>query len=165
VPGESVPGAPEPERIFFPADYPPGVTQINAWGGDVIHGIDELGFIANFHYSGFLDCGEKMITMVKKRKSSSRERRLAMGLKEAYQEKLEAQLKEWSARVKLMQAKAEVAKADAKIEMQKHLQTLQAKQEAAQQKLKELKDAGADAWEKAKPGLESAWESVKKHFA
>jgi hypothetical protein len=71
-----------------------------------------------------------------------------------------------------MQAKAEVAKADAKIEMQKHLQTLQAKQEAAQQKLKELKDAGADAWEKAKPGLESAmeglksaWESVKKHFA
>lgn len=65
-----------------------------------------------------------------------------------------------------------MAKADAKIEMQKHLQTLQAKQEAAQQKLKELKEAGADAWENAKPDLEksmdhlkSAWESVKKHFA
>jgi len=94
-----------------------------------------------------------------------------MGLKEAYQEKLEAQLKEWSAKVKELQAKAEGAKADAKIEMYKHLQTLQAKQEAAQQKLKELRDAGADAWEKAKPGLESAmdgvksaWENVKRHF-
>ena len=94
-----------------------------------------------------------------------------MGLKESYQEKLEAQLKEWSAKVKELQAKAEGAKADVKIEMQNHIKTLQEKQEVAQQKLKELKDAGADAWEKAKPGLESAmdglkgaWESVKKHF-
>ena len=55
-----------------------------------------------------------------------------MGLKEAYQEKLEAQLKEWSAKFNELQAKAEIAKADAKIELQKHLQTLQAKQEAAQ---------------------------------
>jgi hypothetical protein len=46
---------------------------------------------------------------------------------------------------------------------------LQAKQEAAKQKLKELKEAGADAWEKVKPDLEkaidnlkSAWESIKK---
>jgi len=90
-----------------------------------------------------------------------------MGLKEAYQEKIEAQLKEWSAKVKELQTKAEMAKADAKIEMQKHLQTLQAKQEAVHQKLKELKEAGADAWEKAKPvleqamdGLKSAWESI-----
>ena len=94
-----------------------------------------------------------------------------MGLKEAYQEKLEAQLKEWSAKVKELQAKVEGAKADAKIEMHKHLQILQAKQEAAQQKLKELQDAGADVWEKTKPGLEnamdglkSAWESVKKQL-
>jgi hypothetical protein len=92
-----------------------------------------------------------------------------MGLKEAYQEKFEAQLKGWSAKVMEFQAKIETAKADAKIELYKHLQTLQAKEEAAQQKLKELKEAGADAWEKAKPDLEkaienlkSAWESIKK---
>ncbi len=91
-----------------------------------------------------------------------------MHLKEAYQEKLEAQLKEWSAKIQQLQAKAEIAKADAKIELQKRLQTLQAYQGAAQQKLKELKDAGADVWEKAKPALEkamdnlkSAWQSVK----
>ncbi len=92
-----------------------------------------------------------------------------MGLKEAYQEKVEAQLKVWSAEFKELQARAEMAKAEAKIELHKHLQTLQAKQEAAHQKLKELKEAGADAWEKAQPDLEkaidnlkSAWESVKK---
>ncbi len=94
-----------------------------------------------------------------------------MGLKEAYQEKLEAQLKEWSAKVKELQAKAEVAKADAKIELQKHLETLRAKHEAAQGKLKEIKEAGAAAWEKANPGVDkamadltSAWERIKKHF-
>ncbi len=92
-----------------------------------------------------------------------------MGLKEAYQEKVEAQLKVWSAEFKELQARAEMAKAEAKIELHKHLQTLKAKQEAAHQKLKELKETGADAWEKAKPDLEkaidnlkSAWESVKK---
>ena len=44
-----------------------------------------------------------------------------MGLKEAYQEKLEAQFKEWSAKVMELQAKTEMAKADAKIELHKHL--------------------------------------------
>ncbi len=92
-----------------------------------------------------------------------------MGLKEAYQEKVEAQLKVWSAEFKELQAKAELAKADAKIELHEQLQTLKAKQEAAHQKLKELKETSADAWEKAKPDLEkamdnlkSAWESIKK---
>ena len=93
-----------------------------------------------------------------------------MGLKEAYQEKLEAQLKEWSAKVKLLQAKSEMAKADAKIELYKQTQVLQEKQKDAQQKLNALKRASTDAWEKAKPDLEkamdhlkSAWESIKKH--
>ncbi len=92
-----------------------------------------------------------------------------MGLPEAYQEKIEAQLKVWSAKIKELQAKAQVAKADTKIELQKHIQALKAKQEAVQNKLKELQTAGADAWEKAKPELEkavehlhSAWENVKK---
>jgi chromosome segregation ATPase len=92
-----------------------------------------------------------------------------MGLPEAYQEKIEGQLKQWSARIKELQAKAEEAKADTKIELQKHIQTLQAKKEVAQHKLKELQAAGADAWEKAKPDLEkalehlqSAWDNVKK---
>jgi hypothetical protein len=94
-----------------------------------------------------------------------------MAMKEAYQEKIEAQLKEWSAKFKELQAKAEMAKADAKIELQKQIQTLQGKQKDAQQKLNGLKGASADAWEKAKPDVEkamdnlkSAWEGLKKHL-
>jgi hypothetical protein len=95
-----------------------------------------------------------------------------MGLKEAYQEKLEAQLKEWSSKVKELQAKAEMAKADVKIELQKHLESLRAKHDAAQAKLQEIKEAGAAAWENTKPGVEkamaeltSAWERIKKHLS
>ena len=93
-----------------------------------------------------------------------------MDTRKAYQEKIEAQLKEWSAMAKQWQAKAEMAKADAKIDMLKQLQTLQAKQEVAQQKLQALKDVGDAAWEKAKPDpqamehLQSAWEKESKNI-
>ncbi len=42
-----------------------------------------------------------------------------MGLKEAYQEKIEAQLKDWSDKFKELQAQDELAKTDAKFEMHK----------------------------------------------
>ena len=95
-----------------------------------------------------------------------------MSLPEAYREQVEAQLKVWSAQVQELKAKAELAKADTKVELQKQIQSLQAKQEAVQTKLKELQGAGGDAWEKAKPDLEqavahlkTAWENVKKSFS
>jgi TolA-binding protein len=95
-----------------------------------------------------------------------------MGLKETYQEKIEAQLKEWTTKIRELQAKAEMAKADTKIELQKRLLDLHTKRQAAQQKLKDLQATSADAWEKARPDLEkaldnlkSAWENVKKSFS
>jgi len=95
-----------------------------------------------------------------------------MGLPQTYREQVEAQLKLWSAQVQELKAKAELAKADTKVELQKQIQALQAKQEAVQAKFKELQGAGADAWEKAKPDLEqalahlkNAWDNVKKTFS
>jgi predicted nuclease with TOPRIM domain len=95
-----------------------------------------------------------------------------MGIPEAYREQIEAQLKLWSAQVKELKAKADLAKADTKVELHKQIQSLQSKQEAVQAKLKELQAAGAGAWEKAKPDLEQAlehlkiaWENVKKSFS
>jgi len=41
-----------------------------------------------------------------------------MGLKEAYQEKMEAQLKEWTAKLAEMKAKADLASADAKVHLE-----------------------------------------------
>ena len=65
--------------------------------------------------------------------------------RKAYEEKLDAQLKEWNAQTALLKAKAENAKADAKIDHYKTMETLQAKQDAARTKLQELRSAGDDA--------------------
>jgi len=84
--------------------------------------------------------------------------------RKAYEEKLDAQLKEWSAQVTLLKAKADNAKADAKIEYYKTIEALQRKQNEAKTKLQELKTAGDEAWEDLKTGAEKAWAEVKTAF-
>jgi chromosome segregation ATPase len=83
-----------------------------------------------------------------------------MGLKEAYQQKIEAQLDEWNAEIDRMKARASKAEADAKLEYDKQIKELRLKQQAVQEKLRNLKDAGEDAWEDLKAGVELAWESL-----
>jgi hypothetical protein len=85
-----------------------------------------------------------------------------MGLKEAYQEKIEAQIKEWTAKLQLYKAKADKASADVKIQMHQQLDHLRAQKEAALQKLNEIKAASGDSWETLKAGAEKALEEMKK---
>jgi uncharacterized coiled-coil DUF342 family protein len=94
-----------------------------------------------------------------------------MGLKEAYQEKLEAQLKEWSARISELKARADRASADAKIKLYQEVEDLKVRTDAAQQKLNEIKAASAEKWESLKAAsektltdLKSKWESLKGKF-
>lgn len=84
--------------------------------------------------------------------------------RKAYEEKFDAQLKEWSAQVALLKAKADTARAEAKIEYYKTIETLQGKQDAARAKLQELRTAGDDAWEDVKTGAENVWADVKTAF-
>ena len=84
-----------------------------------------------------------------------------MALKEAYQEKIEAQLREWTARINELKAKADGAKADAKVEMYKRIDVLRAKEEVAQAKLQELMQAGADKWEEIRTSLDKAMDDLK----
>ncbi|MCX5891562.1 MAG: hypothetical protein NTW80_01050 [Deltaproteobacteria bacterium] len=93
-----------------------------------------------------------------------------MSLQE-YQEKMEAQFKELTAKLEELKGKATKAGADAKAEMTKQIEALKPKLEAAQQKIHELKAASGPAWEKLKEGSEKAmadlkqtWESVKSKF-
>ncbi len=83
-----------------------------------------------------------------------------MSMKDAYQQKLEVQLEEWKADIDKMKAKADQADADVKIEYHDRIEDLQLKQEAAQEKLKELREAGEGAWEDLKTGVELAWTSL-----
>jgi uncharacterized coiled-coil DUF342 family protein len=83
-----------------------------------------------------------------------------MGMKEAYQQKLEAQLAEWKADINKMKAKADKADADTQLEYYKRIEELRSKQESAQEKLEELKEASGDAWEELKAGVELALGSL-----
>ena len=84
--------------------------------------------------------------------------------RKAFEEKFDAQLKEWSAEIALLKAKAEKAKAEVKIEYYKTLETLHGKQDVARTKLKELRSAGDDAWEDVKAGAENVWTEIKAVF-
>jgi predicted nuclease with TOPRIM domain len=84
--------------------------------------------------------------------------------RKAYEEKLDAQLKEWSAQIELLKAKADNAKADAKIEYYKTIDALQSKQNEARTKLQELKTAGDEAWKDLKAGAERAWAEVRTAY-
>jgi hypothetical protein len=84
--------------------------------------------------------------------------------RKAYEEKFDAQLEEWSAQIALLKAKADKAKAEAKIEYYKNIEALQHKKEVAGTKLHELKIAGDEAWEDVKTGAEKAWDEVKAAY-
>jgi hypothetical protein len=84
--------------------------------------------------------------------------------RKAYEEKFDAQLEEWNAQIALLKAKADKAKAEAKIEYYKSIEALEHKQEAAGTKLHELKTAGDEAWESLKTGAEKAWDEVKAAY-
>ena len=84
--------------------------------------------------------------------------------RKAYEEKLDAQLKEWNAQIALLQARADKAKAEAKIEYNKTIEALRQRQEEARARLHELKTAGDEAWEDLKTGAEKAWDEVRSAF-
>lgn len=84
-----------------------------------------------------------------------------MGLKEDYQEKLEAQLKEWSRKIDQLKSAAEKLAADAQVTYHQQIDALRGKQEVAQKKLQELREAGEGAWESLKAGIDRAWDELK----
>ena len=84
--------------------------------------------------------------------------------RKAYEERIDAQLEEWNAQIALLKARADKAKAEAKIEYYKTIEALQHRQDEAEAKLHELKTAGDEAWEDLKTGAEKAWAEVKTAF-
>ncbi len=81
--------------------------------------------------------------------------------RKAYQEKLDAQLKEWNAQISLLKAKADKARAEAKSEYYKIIDSLEKKVNEARPKLQELMTSGDEAWDDLKSSAEKAWAEVK----
>jgi hypothetical protein len=78
--------------------------------------------------------------------------------------KLEAQLKQWGARLDQVVAKAEKVGMEVNAEKRKRLDELKAKYQAAQSKFGECKAAGDEKWEIFKTGVETAWSDLEAAF-
>jgi uncharacterized coiled-coil DUF342 family protein len=83
-----------------------------------------------------------------------------MSTRDAYVQKLQAQMDIWAAKIDALRAKAHMAEADAKLELNKKIDELEAKQSHTKDKLAEIRDSGDDAWEDLKSGAERAWHDL-----
>jgi len=88
-----------------------------------------------------------------------------METKDAYKEKLKAQLKEWEAQINLLAAKMESAGADARLKYAQELEKLRTMQHEAIDKMKELDAASIDAWDKLKESADKTWDEMKHGIA
>jgi len=83
-----------------------------------------------------------------------------MNEKKAYEQKQQAQLDEWTAEIDKLKAKAEHAKADAKIQLMEDIKEAEAMQAKVENQLEELRDSTDDAWTDIKHGLDDAARSL-----
>ena len=87
-----------------------------------------------------------------------------MSTKEAYKQKIEAELELAQAKLAKLKARAKSSAADARIKNAKQVNELEQKFDATKTKLKELGEASDDAWEDLKGGVESAWGALSAAF-
>jgi hypothetical protein len=80
-----------------------------------------------------------------------------LSTKEAYKQKIEAELELAQAKLAEFKAQAKSSAADTRIKYAKQVDELEQKVVATRAKLKELGEASDDAWEQLKVGVESAW--------
>lgn len=80
--------------------------------------------------------------------------------KKAYEEKLEAEMNEISAKIDVLKAKAAKAKSAGKADYYETIEDLEEKKEVVRSKMNQLKDSGSDAWEEIKAGTEKAWSDL-----
>ena len=80
-----------------------------------------------------------------------------MSTKEAYKQKIEAELELAQAKLDQFKAQTKISTADARIKYAKNVEEIEQRVSATKAKLKELGEASEEAWEQLKDGVESAW--------
>ncbi len=84
-----------------------------------------------------------------------------METRKLYQQKYEAQLREWEAKVDVVHAHAQKVAAQARLDLKPHLDAVRAKLEAAKSKLGGVAKATDDAWDGVKHDADGAWHDLK----
>lgn len=86
-----------------------------------------------------------------------------MSNKDAYKQKIEAELELVKANLEVLKAKAKSATADMQISYSKEIETIEDNYAVVQEKLDELGEAGEGAWEHLKKDIESSWDSLRTY--
>jgi hypothetical protein len=84
-----------------------------------------------------------------------------METREIYKQKYEAQLKEWGARLDVLNAEAHKATAQAKLDMAPRIEAVKTTYEAAKAGLTKVGHATDDKWEALKHDADKAWTDAK----
>jgi hypothetical protein len=88
-----------------------------------------------------------------------------MKTKDEHIESLSLELKEWSAQIDLLTAKAEAAAERAKLAYAEEIDGLRVRQQAGADKMKELQESSGDAWEAIKDSADKIWDEFRAGLA
>jgi chromosome segregation ATPase len=78
-----------------------------------------------------------------------------------YRQKLEDQLKDWDAKIGVLEGKTKQVLAEARTGLSTQVQSLRAQEKVLEEKFAELKDRGEEGWENLKGGVDKAASSLK----
>ncbi|MFA6900898.1 MAG: hypothetical protein WC256_11920 [Desulfurivibrionaceae bacterium] len=84
-----------------------------------------------------------------------------MSTRDAYKQKIEAEVELAQAKLAELRARAKSSVADARLKYAKQIDDLELGVETTKVKLKELSEANEDAWEHLKAEVESAWGTLR----
>lgn len=85
-----------------------------------------------------------------------------MSKRDAYVKRMQAQLDEWNAEIDRLEAKVKKADADSRVEYEKRLADVRRHRDDARARMAEFRQAGDDAFEELRDGVEEAWSALKK---
>ena len=88
-----------------------------------------------------------------------------MKIKDAYNERMAAQLKVWGAQINVLEAKAKRAGTHIRFKCDEEIRDLRAKQYTATEKMQELEKSSGEAWAQIKETADTVWLDLKTGLA
>jgi ElaB/YqjD/DUF883 family membrane-anchored ribosome-binding protein len=81
--------------------------------------------------------------------------------KKAYQDRFQARIDEWEAKLEQLGARARKAEADLRLKLQDEESDLRKHLDEARDRLRELKAASGDGWEEIRAGADRLWTDLR----
>ncbi len=81
--------------------------------------------------------------------------------RDAYIQKMQTKLKEWSSEIDKLKARADASETKIRTEYSRQVEELRARREDIRKRMEEMRDAGEESWQELRTGTEKAWNEMK----